>query len=446
MLGNDIFGSLYDNLVSVVDDAESFISEKAKQLSEATYASFEWIWETLQGDFNDDMSTGQIAANAVLGLIPIVDQILDCRDLVANCNKIHDDPGDSWAWVALVLTLIGCIPTLGSAVKGVLKIVFLFARRSAGDMAQALGRALKPINTFLLDSQVQKVLGNVSIISVLKDVVDSIGSLKSTLSASKLIGVFDEVIGAFKGVITKLEVIAPKEVISWMESALKNMQYVRVQADLMLPNALKEAVYKLEDLELALKKQIREMEQPHKALADTKSIHRLDDSVAEINPNIIRSMKASQKGIYGEIISDDFMKRHQFINLLPEDRQVRKMTDKPRGRGIDGIYQNTNPPPPYVVTETKYRTDAEKYIDESGLAKDKMLLSKTKGSKGYKSAKQMSDDWIEPRMKDELTRSQITNISMEGYERWLMIVDDSGNVINVTRLDENAKAIDKVEL
>ena len=121
------------------------------------------------------------------------------------------------------------------------------------------------------------------------------------------------------------------------------------------------------------------------------------------------------------------------------------MTDKPRGRGIDGIYQNTNPPPPYVVTETKYRTEAGKYIDGDGIAKDTML-STTKGSKGYKSAKQMSDDWIEPRMKDELTRGQLTSISMEGYERWLMIVDDSGEVINITKLDEKARAIAKVEL
>ncbi|MGR5165564.1 hypothetical protein ACPV4X_27310, partial [Vibrio owensii] len=69
-----------------------------------------------------------------------------------------------------------------------------------------------------------------------------------------------------------------------MESALRSMQYVRTQADKMLPNALKEAIYKLEDLELALKKQIKSLEQPHKALADTKSIHRLDDSVAQIDP------------------------------------------------------------------------------------------------------------------------------------------------------------------
>ena len=449
MLGNDIFEALYDNLEQAVGNAEGVIKEKTQQFSDAASASFEWIWEALQGDFNEDMSTGQIAANALLGLIPIVDQILDCRDLAANCRKIHEEPEDTWAWVALVLTLVGLIPTLGSAVKGVLKIIFLFVRKSGGDMAKALGRSLKPINTFLLEPKVQKVLGNISVPSVLKDVVEKLNSIKSMLSPSTVLNLFDEAIYTFKGLIEKLKSLAPDEVITWMESALRSMQYVRTQADKMLPNALKDAIYKLEDLELALKKQIKDLEQPHKALADTKSIHRLDDSVAQIDPHIIRSMKNSQKGIYGEIISDHHMKERGFINLLPEDRQVRKMTDKPRGRGIDGIYQNTNPPPPYVVTETKYRTEVGKYIDDDGIAKDTMLNT-TKGSKvngmSYPPAKQMSDGWIEPRLIDELGLEGAEDILDMDFERWLMIVDDSGKVINITKLDEHAKALEKVAM
>ena len=121
------------------------------------------------------------------------------------------------------------------------------------------------------------------------------------------------------------------------------------------------------------------------------------------------------------------------------------MTDKPRGRGIDGIYQNTNPPPPYVVTETKYRTEAGKYIDGDGIAKDTML-STTKGSKGYKSAKQMSDRWILDRLDDEVPSKIRRDIEDEGYQRWLMIVDSSGSVVNVSQLDKNAKAIGIVEL
>ena len=125
------------------------------------------------------------------------------------------------------------------------------------------------------------------------------------------------------------------------------------------------------------------------------------------------------------------------------------MTDKPRGRGIDGIYKNSEPPPPYVVTETKYRTEAGKYIDGDGIAKDTML-STTKGSKvngvSYPPAKQMSDRWIKPRLSEELNYKTLNDIKKKKYERWLMIVDQSGEVINITKLDKNAKALGTVKI
>ncbi len=82
-------------------------------------------------------------------------------------------------------------------------------------------------------------------------------------------------------------------------------------------------------------------------------IHPLPDDVVKVD---LKILSRSKKGIYGEIISDNWMANHKFENLLPEHRRVRSLNDKPRGRGIDGIYKNTNPPPPYVVTETKFRT------------------------------------------------------------------------------------------
>ncbi len=70
------------------------------------------------------------------------------------------------------------------------------------------------------------------------------------------------------------------------------------------------------------------------------------------------------------------------LGLVP---LVDSLEDKPRGRGIDGIYENANPPPAYIVTETKYRTGAganTRYIDGDGTETTE-LLSTTKGSKGY---------------------------------------------------------------
>lgn len=64
---------------------------------------------------------------------------------------------------------------------------------------------------------------------------------------------------------------------------------------------------------------------------------------------------------------------------MPEHRRVRGLNGKPRGRGIDGIYKKTDPPAPYVVTETKFRTAGGEYIDGDG-TKSTQLLSMTKGS------------------------------------------------------------------
>ncbi|MCS6037000.1 hypothetical protein LNQ52_14940 [Klebsiella pneumoniae subsp. pneumoniae] len=51
-------------------------------------ATGQWIWETIQGDFNDNQSTGQVVTGTVISMIPLVDQICDVRDPVANCMKI----------------------------------------------------------------------------------------------------------------------------------------------------------------------------------------------------------------------------------------------------------------------------------------------------------------------------------------------------------------------
>lgn len=58
-------------------------------------------------------------------MIPLVDQAGDARDIVANLKFLVWDKryNDKWIWIALVITLIGAIPVLGSAAKGVLKTI-----------------------------------------------------------------------------------------------------------------------------------------------------------------------------------------------------------------------------------------------------------------------------------------------------------------------------------
>jgi len=61
----------------------------------------------------------------------------------------------------------------------------------------------------------------------------------------------------------------------------------------------------------------------------------------------------------------------------------------------------------------------------------------TKGS-----GKQMSNLWIERRLPDEIAdKKLLADIRKQKYESWLMIVDESGEVIQITKLNKNADAI-----
>ncbi len=118
MFGNDLFEQLYDHLDQAVSGGATYVKQSAEAVKKGIASSLQWIWEALQGDFNPNQSAGQIAANAVLGLIPVVDQVLDCRDLIANARDISRDPKQPDKWVFLSFTLIGLIPSLGSASRG----------------------------------------------------------------------------------------------------------------------------------------------------------------------------------------------------------------------------------------------------------------------------------------------------------------------------------------
>ena len=43
-----------------------------------------WLWGALQGDFNKSPTTGQLVTGGIISMIPIVDQVCDVRDIIAN--------------------------------------------------------------------------------------------------------------------------------------------------------------------------------------------------------------------------------------------------------------------------------------------------------------------------------------------------------------------------
>ncbi|HBC3415525.1 DUF4150 domain-containing protein [Vibrio parahaemolyticus] len=103
-----------------------------------------WVWGVILGDFNDDASVEQIIANTALTMIPVVDQAADVRDLSANIMTLlnEEEREKSENWLALSLTLIGCVPTFGSAVKGTCKVALKGGKGTSKDTLLAVLRGM----------------------------------------------------------------------------------------------------------------------------------------------------------------------------------------------------------------------------------------------------------------------------------------------------------------
>ena len=105
----------------------------------------EWLWGTMKGDFNEDASYDQIVANIGASFVPIVGQVMDVRDVFAGLYLLTKDRGwEDWLkWLGLFATLVGIIPVLGDALKGVFRIALRSIKNGADDVAGAAAQALE---------------------------------------------------------------------------------------------------------------------------------------------------------------------------------------------------------------------------------------------------------------------------------------------------------------
>lgn len=211
----------------------------------------QWIWEVLQGDFNDDQTTAQVVTGTVISMIPFVDQICDVRDIVANCKKINEDSSNKWHWVALALTLIGLFPTLGSLVKGGFKILFAYGRKAMfsagkGALDSGMWTAAKPfveagigkLNDFLARPEVRKTLKMLKWDNPYKELAKAMRKLAGEINASSLMKAFDAGIKTFNDLITKVQTWGPAGLGDQARALVRLMQGVRDKADKMLGEAL----------------------------------------------------------------------------------------------------------------------------------------------------------------------------------------------------------------
>jgi hypothetical protein len=229
-------------------------AEWIKSGKQSLEAAAEWIWNVLQGDFAEEQSTAQVITGTVISMIPFVDQICDVRDVVANARKINQDSNDKWAWVALVLTLIGLFPTLGSLLKGCLKILFAYGRKAlfkAGkealdaDLWKAtapyIEHGIRKLNDFMARPDVRKTLNALKIDQPYKYLAEQIRKISAQLQLGKLLSAFDEALDALKSFADMVQKWGTASMQTRMGQLVQTVVNVRNKANRSLALALKPA-------------------------------------------------------------------------------------------------------------------------------------------------------------------------------------------------------------
>jgi hypothetical protein len=208
-------------------------------------ACAEWIWEVLQGDFNDNQSTAQVVTATVISMIPFVDQICDVRDVVANSKKIHEEPDHSWHWVSLALTLIGLFPTLGSLLKGCGKVLFASMRKAGyvsgatPQIAKSIEGSIAQLNKFLARPEVVRTLRALKIDNPYKYLAKEIRKIAGKLNAGELLRAFDKAMDAAGSMLNLVKKWGGAGLANRVIDLIEIIDKVRRKADKKLANAVK---------------------------------------------------------------------------------------------------------------------------------------------------------------------------------------------------------------
>lgn len=262
------------------------INKAIKKGQETLEDIAEWLWVVIQGDFAEEQSTAQIVTGTVISMIPFVDQICDVRDICANAQKINEDNDNAWAWVGLILTLIGLFPILGSLFKGILKVILAPVRHfmlrpatkalkfTGGNIYKlaepAIENGITELNKFLARPTVKKALREAKVTNVYKATANKIREVKAHVTKDTLLQVFDGLVGYLKQTVNFIDNYASNGVALKAKNMLEVVLKVRNAANKKLGEFLKPVQDFLEKLALRIDK---EGDAVYKATTNVKNIH-----------------------------------------------------------------------------------------------------------------------------------------------------------------------------
>ena len=143
----------------------------------------------------------------------------------------------------------------------------------------------------------------------------------------------------------------------------------------------------------------------------------------------IAQLSNLQKGNYGEMKTDIDLEKDGRYQRVSNFR-VTSLTDKGH-HGIDGIYKNMNPPPDFIIVESKY-LGAEEAVNESFAP----TMSKVKNGR------QMDSEWIDKNLEksvsDDLYDEIVDAIDRKKVDFVASKVTNDGN-ITYYKLDSSGK-------
>lgn len=200
----------------------------------------EWIWGALQGDFNPDRTNGQIGFDMGVSLVPVVDTILDLRDLVANIRLYRKDPDNKVTMFLIATTAIGFIPEVGTVAKSGLRLVWVYLKpliKHADDFTnvsklvaltnRACDLALPRLTEYLQHNQVAKWATQGKIPDVYKFISKKIIEVAASISPSVLKGLINEKCDALKELLKKIRMIVPTGIRALVDDSLKMLDEFR---------------------------------------------------------------------------------------------------------------------------------------------------------------------------------------------------------------------------
>ena len=196
----------------------------------------EWLWGALQGDFNPERTGGQIGFDMVLSLFPVVDTILDLRDLVANIRQYRKDPSNKLTMFFIATTVVGFIPEIGTVVKSALRLVWVYLKpliKHANDFTntsnliaatnRACDFALPRLTEYLQHSHVAKWATKGKIPDIYKFISKNIRETGQKINSAILKQQLSEKCDALRDLLKKIRPIVPARIGTQIDETLKSI-------------------------------------------------------------------------------------------------------------------------------------------------------------------------------------------------------------------------------